>query len=708
MKSLKLRLLFYVASFLALGAFSLPLMAQPPQSVIQHTIDKLPEELEYQRTLRAYMATLTPMDFEIPALEVKPAAPTSVPDNEALYKSWLLSQQMPLLGAGTLPSQAFTLSAIEGKKGLAIPAQGWEAHQLAWLSDWDDKDNPYRGSKGLKMRAFVLATLDLVMLDWVLDHGPNGVDRADFLGGTLIWLGYTYKSVKDSLDPKTQKAFEEGLKRLVRKINKWGPTGLMTDMDLFAPVGLWYVADAVKDPEITKIAHDYSKVLFTDERYFHEAGYFVDMGCFDTSYNGISLYFGTWGALLTDWPWLKAAMQKASRLRAHLSFPDPDGSFTGPSAMNSRCSGPPPLDQWQFSPRMQMGWSFSDDGVYLSKLPTQEELNAAPGLVASSINSQMAAKRELKPEAWKEWHWSRGVNYAHEAYRPGDYARRLKYVQENSPFLKPLYQRNENFIRAFEKIFLIAKFDGYGVAIHTGPVGGLDKRWTRPYGHGGGELSAFWTPKSGSVMLARRRGIQGHTFDSLDEWRIWPIHAVTGLTGADELISSGRIKQPETHYNIEKEKAHVHVTGVMPRLPKDAKQFVDSKTGYERAFDISSAGLTVTTTVTFSADEPIKELYETIPLFLRENDAQKAGVIEFQVDGKWVEATPAAVKITGARIKRFEGAVVVAFPQAVTGRLSPAVWKDGYQTQAECRTLLVDIPVAVSGKATVKYTIAAE
>jgi hypothetical protein len=65
----------------------------------------------------------------------------------------------------------------------------------------------------------------------------------------------------------------------------------MTDMDLFAPAGLAYPARLLNDPNVTRVAEAYSKQLFTDPKYFGPAGYWVDVGCFDASYNGISLNF---------------------------------------------------------------------------------------------------------------------------------------------------------------------------------------------------------------------------------------------------------------------------------------------------------------------------------------------------------------------------------------------------------------------------------
>src|SRR5204863_3607084 len=139
------------------------------------------------------------------------------------------------------------LGALQSAKGLALPASPAESQMLAWLAGWNYPGNPYRGSKALKLRAFVLAAVDLMMLDYLYEHDPQGADRSDFLGGNLIWLGYTYKNVKDVLPAPVRTAMETGLMKHVRRLQRWGPTGKMTDMDLFAPVGLCYVSQAIND-----------------------------------------------------------------------------------------------------------------------------------------------------------------------------------------------------------------------------------------------------------------------------------------------------------------------------------------------------------------------------------------------------------------------------------------------------------------------------
>ncbi len=183
-----------------------------------YPLDQLPQDHEYQRQVRVFLATLKESDFAVEAREV---AIESIDDPEQLYRLWLLAQHLPNVTAARLPAESFTLSAIEGKKGLTLPCGNHECQLLAWLSEWDYPGNPYRGSRALRMRAIVLAAVDMLALDYLYEHNPQSADRADFLGGNLIWLGYTYGVCREDLPPESRAAFDAGLKKLVTTINRW-------------------------------------------------------------------------------------------------------------------------------------------------------------------------------------------------------------------------------------------------------------------------------------------------------------------------------------------------------------------------------------------------------------------------------------------------------------------------------------------------------
>ncbi len=654
-------------------------------------VDELPVTHSYQKVLRDFMATLTEADL---AVAPQPFEVVPDPDDETAYRLWILLQSPPSLGVAWMPAADFTLASIEAATGLSLPAEASLCQSLAWLAAWDYAGNPYRNNSVLKLRAFILAAIDMIMLDHLYEHDPQGAARSDFLGGNLIWIGYTFGIVQDILPPPVRSAFVAGLRRLVLDyLNDWGPTGAMTDMDLFAPVGLWYISQAVDEPDLKTVARAYARRLFTDERYYHPAGYFVDNHCFDTSYNGISLYFGVWAALMSDWDFTHRAIEQALRLRAHLCFPDPAGGFSGPSAMSSRTSGDPSRDQWRFPQRLHASAMVGDEAIYevAAQLPEANALAEAPARLVQALNRQMEEATPAQPQPWGERHWSRQMNFAHDHYRPGQYARLQRLRQEASSLLLPLYHRGETFVRNFADALIIARLGRMAFAIHVGPVGRPVGHNGLPYGFGGGALAVFWTPESGAALVARRRGVQGAVVDAFDEWRQWPVHAVSGLTAANELVSSSRIEIPQVQTNLGAERGEVRVEGRMPKYNPARSAIEPSGLDYERSFIFSDGGLTIATCVRSDGAERLQELYETIPVLLSER-GESAATIEFGVGDRWLAATAEMFEeVKQVRITRFHGRVLIRFAEPRRVRLSPAVWSDGYQTQAQCRTVLVDL-----------------
>jgi hypothetical protein len=676
---------------------------------------RLPQDHAYQMTLRGYLATLTEQDFTV---ELRPFAPPSVQlsDEELFRLRLLLLFPMDVRVSLRQPASQFTLASIEGEKGVTVPPV--DTDWTAWLALWDYEGNPYHRSRPLMLRVFTAAAVDMIMHD--NGHEKLGIGtRSDFLGGTLIWLAMAYQASRDALPAEVQAAYEDGLKKLVRRLDEWGPTRAMTDMDLFASVSMPMVADLVNDPEITQIAETYVRRLYTEPRFFDPAGYFVDCGCFDTSYNGISLFFATFAALQApDWPFIRDALDRAYRLKSYLTFPDPDGNVFGPSQCSSRTSADPSHDQWDFGQRNIGASMVTDNALFLTKLPTKDELKAAPDAVLGMLNR--AVEGEYTPAdapVWAERHWVSRYNYAYGRYVPGYYGRRAKLDADGSPLLQNPYLRGDDFIETFGKAFLIARRGDIAFAIHTGPVGGPMHGW------GGGELCAFWTPRTGSVMLGRRRGWeaqthQGDKADTWEGWRNWPVHAVTGVAEDGSVFSSSRIRDPKPAYTVQGGRARVSVAGEIPTEPTNgARPCLKGRVRYSRTFIAQDGALTIQTSVLSDGADRATELYETIPIFLREA-AYQAGeqptAVQFEVGGQWQEATPdLQVGVTAARLSRFGGAVVVRFAAPVRAKLSPEVWADSYQTRATCRAVLIDL-LGTVGKpapiraASVKYTISAE
>ena len=662
---------------------------------------ELPQQHAYQKSLHSYLATLRLADF---ALEVKKFEVSKGQLSDAQkYRDWVsvFPYGWPYLKIIVAPADAFTLPAIESGDQVLTPAS--HAETAAWILSWKTSGNPYAGSTALKRRVFISSAIDLMMHDRLHEQGDGKANRSDFLGGTLIWLTYNYLKVRDVLPAEVQTAYEAGLKKLILRMTDWGPRGSMTDMDLFAPVSLSYALNVFpEDAQVQRIATAYSKPLFTDERFFHPAGYFVDGGCYDVSYNGISLYFAAWAATISDWPFARRAIEEAYRLRAHVSLPEPDGNVFSPTHMSSRTSADAPHDQWNWENRNVAAALVTDEALCAITQPTDGLINGGPSRRIGQLNgalarAQNAAHEEWTLQPWSERHWT-GFGFLSTLIEPqaeSFFARLEKLKSEQSDSLLLPMQRTENFIRNFGDALIVSKFDDFGVILHTGRVGEGHREWKRPYGFGGGALSAFWTPKTGSVILGRRRGIQGSNWDRWEEWRQWPSHAVSGITSKGGIFSSCRIRDPKPDIQIQTDRAEVKVAGTLPNENILQGKVLNGEIVYARRFALDKTGLTVETKVSSDGKDDITELYEVVPIFLREQRRQRSQPvtqIEFQQKSKWIAATAELVQdVTAVRAFRFGGAVEIPFDDPQRVKLSKAEWLDGYGSAATCQNVLIDL-----------------
>jgi len=704
---------------------------------------KLPDEHPYQRELRKFLGTLTEKDFAhgiTGGLKIAPAGD----DPEYLYRTHLLTlMPQPLVGtkrgapAVNAPAALFVLANIEKEEGVMLPPV-WPEPLVTFLR-WQYAGNVFQDNRALKLRAFVTCTIHMTMIDDQLDHHPeHGGARADWFSNQLIICAEPYLGFKDALPAEVQKAYETGLRRMGQRVLDWGPVGEEPNLDMVAAVGLWHVSNAIKEPVFTKDAETYARRLFSDPRHFHPAGFWLDNRGIDMGYQGTTNFFAVWAALASDWPFAKEAVARSYRLRAHLCLPEPDGKyFIGPSHFNSRTSSDAWADQWDWGGARDQGASLvTDEAIYLAKMPALEELKNAPAKRATAFNGQLSENpptgkggylknEDIKANPWKWRLWQNfnfpaTVNAGYEFYPAGSYARHTKMVSENSPWLKSPFLRDESFIRDFAKAFTVAKFPKQAAIIHSGIVGipGQEDgtfNFAGPLGFGGGQLSAYWTPATGSVILGRRAGnTWDKTFDKIEDWRTWPIHAVTGCNLDGKVFTSARIREPDVVSNLKNDQGTVQVSGMIPIEQLGQGKVLQGRIGYQRDFHIDAGKVRIETRIKGSGRDKLAELHETIPIFLHEAQRQAKSVptaIEFQVDGKWLPATSeyhdnvAAVKLT-----RFAGAVRIAFAQPQRVKLSPADWTDTFLSRARCRNLMIDLlgstaPSVLKGEKVVRYEI---
>jgi len=655
------------------------------------------------------------------------------------------------------PAKLFLLANIEGEQAILRPLVYPEA--LMQLTLWNHAGNPYYNNRALKMRCFISATINLIMLDDFVDKTPTA-QRADWRGYQLICITAAYNGFKDEISSDARQAFQEGVKRFSRKLIAWGLKGEEPNLDYTVVLGLWYATQVCADDEaFKKEAEAHVKMMLSDPRYFHPAGYVIERGGLDLGFAGQTNQFVVATALASDWPFAKEAVEKIYRLRSHLTLPEPDGTITGPAAFNTRLCSPAHADQWDMGWREQAALMVTDEAACWVKLPAAEDLSKAGFKRASEFARQVAEnpifsgngsaetpyvyfKNEQIPgQPWRtaifdNWQFPLSMNFGYEFYRKGSYAHLADLHAKKSPMLQLPFARPGTFVRDFGSAFVVAKQADYGVVLHTGPVGTQKAgdplfQLGAPLGFGGGQISAFWTPATGSVILGRRGGmIHGNPFDKIEEWRNWPLHAVSGATADGTVFTSARIATPATDVDAKKDHAKATVKGQLTamKLVPDAESKPDKpklnnydaplagKVDYARTFKIEGKKLEVETKVTSSGEEKIAELYETIPVYLRDLKSQPNATptaIEFEVDGKWVTPTDAFTdKVKAVKLTRFDGAVEIKFEHPVRIKLSPTEWKDTVALAfGSCRNLMIDLMPAGNGgafkSATVAYSIAA-
>ena len=301
---------------------------------------------------------------------------------------------------------------------------------------------------------------------------------------------------------------------------------------------------------------------------------------------------------------------------------------------------------------------------------------------------------------WQTWDFPASVNFGYEFYPKNAWAHRQELVKSNSPMLKRPYDRDGSFIHEFGTAFYATKQAGFAALLHTGPVGfqtpdDNKAQFKGPLGFGGGQLSAFWTKSTGSVILGRRSGnTWDKTHDLIEAWRTWPQHGVSGATADGKFFTSTRILKPDVAAEVKGNNATVKVTGVIPPSVISIEKNLEGTIAYARTFKLDEKGVHVETTVKPDGKDKIAELYEVIPVFHRDAAIQKEDVvtkIEFQAGGNWVTPTEAYTeKVAAVRLSKFTGVVVITFDSPRRVKLAPE-WKDTYLSGAICRNLLIDL-----------------
>ncbi len=662
---------------------------------------RLPQSHPYQKTLRDFMATLKEADFQPLHQDLK-AVPVDG-DPAAQFRMWIMSLSPPSVGrkrnhsSVMTKAEQFTLASIESLTGVMRPPA--YAEPLVDLAQWNYAGNPYFNSKPLRLRAFVLSALDMMMTDQLIEQGAEtDKPNKEQFAGALLRAAYVYPGIREAIPTAVGDAYLVGLKKFLIRALEQGEDTPRRASSIFtgsAPA-LSLAARVVNDPDLNKKVESEVLKLFTAEQNFRPAGYFPHGGTLD-SFNGISTYHALCAALITNGNVPREALAKLFRLKAHLTLPEPDGARVGPSHMAALTSAEGFRDQWwDIKNRIWMAAMVTDEAACLTKMPDETEIKNGAAAAVKETNIQLHelswAPGGLDLAPWKFQASGSQANFGYQYYPADFYSRRASLEKQPLALLPVL--RPENFTRNFADEFVVTKNAQHAAIVYTGPI--ADPSAEKPaLGFGGGALSAFWTPKTGSVILGRGIGAWNPMSKKMyDEFRTFPTHAVLGITSEGKIFTSAHIIQPAVKIQASDKEYTITAQGTVPAVRADEKLLM-GKIEYSRQFDSLPGGVRITTTLLGDGQDSVAELYEALPIFLRDTSTQRMltpTMIEFQVDGKWISATEKYLtNVTAARLSRFDNAVEITFDQPRRVKLSPADWVDTYQTRVACRNLLIDL-----------------
>lgn len=699
---------------------------------------KLPQDHEYQVILRNYLATLNARDFEFPVAAVD-FREQWFRDDESLHRMWVLAQSFPETIGLTLAPENFLLRTIESPEGIRIRVEGHASPQnpgvgvhpedTVWWSTWDYRGNPYHNSRAVRNRAFVVAAVDMIMLDKLHESGTDWVKnsrRSDNLGGQLAWYAHVYRDVRRDLPDEVRTAYETGLVKFLDLLQEWGPTSVNDNMDTKALIAVAYLAATFREGPVVDKARAYAKRAL--ER-FHPSGIIRDAGGLEASYNGCAAFNIAWATAVTPWPEFLAALRRMSDLKANLTLPEPDlKNFWGPSHFSSRTSLDVANDQWAVPPRDIAIAMHADEAIYLMfggrygrrpswGVPPRAEMGGQIKEAVDRVNAALKPSRE-RFQTWAASYWPSGkFNFAYDHYTPGFYGMLRGLQSERHPVcLPPMVRPDETFIRSFppqdmpgvaeaeRDAFLVARFPDYGAIVYTGPIG------THPYmNFAGGCLSAFWTPGSGSVVLGRN----GYPVEpekarqSWADWRLWPSHAISGQTVSGDAFSSARIRRrvSDVHYEVGRHAATVTFSGPIGKQHDESRAAqngcITGAVRYQRSMNLGPRGVVVETRLDSDGKDRVTDLCEIIPLALHDEQRQATPKdqsepavphrVWFGVGEKVVEPGDEFVDgVTTVCVRRFYGDTLIRFVEPQRVRLGE-VWTTNYQSAMSLRNLLVDL-----------------
>ncbi len=283
-------------------------------------------------------------------------------------------------------------------------------------------------------------------------------------------------------------------------------------------------------------------------------------------------------------------------------------------------------------------------------------------------------------------------------------AARLGAISEDPAMFPPFERPGFAFTKPFgpkgaEEFWAYRNTDGthdFGFFLEHVP-----RTW--PYGSwAGGTLQAFWTSKTGILILCRHNFKDTGDFSTI---ATCPTDHVWYRTAAGKAYTTAKY-----YHGTGKAEVSGTFTGRKPFVQVNVG-FAGSGKGkgrhsneagsgrVESRFEVIANGLRVTKTVSGDIGEPVKEVWTTLPVFLRNTDNRnkqtKDATIEYAAGGAWKELNTDLVETQTLRLGRTFGGrtrygyVGFSAPQQV--KLSPNVWLQTYQGSLRLRSIHINL-----------------
>jgi len=531
-----------------------------------------------------------------------------------------------------------------------LPSHPTTANFLAFAYSLNEPWNPYFGDKAIARRAATISLVDLVAQaenifyysapESTKEGQKYGFAHPGQMGFTMTFSAFTLLKVKDVLPPDVVKAWTAGLLWLAEGTDTVKPMGPQ-NMRLSLPVALYYCYLATGEQRFKDLSEEWQdKVIYSSA--FSPAGHFWEGTARgpDGSYNGIALHRLAELFSISKDSKILELLRKAYRLKSYLTLVEPDGSRLGATHFNDRDPG-----------------SFADDQFAGREIQFALEVPEAipflknvrgiwPEVVDPIRTKKMIETAHIKPSdrLLKAHGWGLAKKY-HDAPHQWGMAATLPYFlyqQDTASLMKVCGEEHklpilaqENFTENFNDEFIVVRRPGYHISLYAGRVTATDKGETNLAGmfegkagnfngFGGGGLSSFWTPSSGTLLIGRHSACEGYERGQFATrfapgWQDWTNNHIIGKTLDDKILTSARVAQPMLKQEKHGDTDTFIMRGTMPNKLMKQGPICDAEVSYERRFDLLPSHVEVTLALKTDRSIGFKALYETLPMLLADD-----------------------------------------------------------------------------------------